>query len=60
MPATEYGDRAITELLRESNAALHDSLRVGLDVEGTLLRVRGRALVREIAAAQPAAEFPDH
>ncbi len=60
MPATEYGDRAITEQLRESNAALHDSLRVGLDVEGTLLRVRGRALVREIAAAQPAGDFPDH
>jgi RNA polymerase sigma-70 factor (ECF subfamily) len=60
MPATEYGDRAITEQLRESNAALHDSLRVGLDVEGALLRVRGRALVREIAAAQPAGEFPAH
>jgi RNA polymerase sigma-70 factor (ECF subfamily) len=60
MPATEYGDRAITALLRESNAALHDSLRVGLDVEGTLLRVRGRALVREIAATQPAEAFPAH
>lgn len=60
MPATEYGDRAITEQLRESNAALHDSLRAGLDVEGTLLRVRSRALVREIAAAQPAEAFPPH
>jgi RNA polymerase sigma-70 factor (ECF subfamily) len=60
MPATEYGDRAITEQLRESNAALHDSLRVGLDVEGTLLRVRSRALVREIAAAQPTGDFPEH
>jgi RNA polymerase sigma-70 factor (ECF subfamily) len=61
MPATEYGDRAITELLRESNTALHDSLRTGLDVEGTLLRVRSRALVREIAAtARPAEEFPTH
>jgi RNA polymerase sigma-70 factor (ECF subfamily) len=60
MPATEYGDRAITEQLRGANAALHDSLRVGLDVEGTLLRVRSRALVREIAAAQPAGEFPPH
>jgi RNA polymerase sigma-70 factor (ECF subfamily) len=60
MPATEYGDPATTELLRESNAALHDSLRVGLDVEGTLLRVRSRALVREIAAAQPPEAFPSH
>lgn len=60
MPATEYGDRATTELLREANTALHDSLRVGLDVEGTLLRVRSRALVREIAASQPLTAFPAH
>jgi RNA polymerase sigma-70 factor (ECF subfamily) len=60
MPATEYGDRAITELLRESNAALHDSLRVGLDVEGTLLRVRSRALVREFSSTKPPEAFPSH
>lgn len=60
MPATEYGDQAVTELLRNSNAALHDTLRAGLDVEGALLRVRSRALVREIAAVQPAEEFPAH
>ena len=61
MAVTDYGDQLITERLRESNAALNDSLRAGLDVEGTLLRVKSRALVREIAAAQPPPEeFPAH
>jgi len=60
MPVTEYGDQAITDLLRRSDAALHDSLRTGLDVEGTLLRVKSRALVREIAAEQPPGDFPSH
>ncbi|MFJ9782629.1 hypothetical protein ACIRSS_23815 [Amycolatopsis sp. NPDC101161] len=53
MPAAEYGDQGITELLWESDAALLDSLRIGLDVEVTLLRVRSWALIREIAEAQP-------
>jgi len=60
MPVTDYGDQAITDLLRGSDAALQGSLRAGLDVEGTLLRVKSRALVREIAAVRPAEEFPSH
>jgi RNA polymerase sigma-70 factor (ECF subfamily) len=53
----EDGDPRFLDRLHNANGAFVDALRVGLDVEDTLSRIKNRALSRELSLAEPDTEI---
>ncbi len=51
----EENDPEFVGSLDNANSAFVDALRVGLDVEDTLSRVKNRAMIRELALVEPGA-----
>ncbi|WP_328701461.1 RNA polymerase sigma factor ShbA [Amycolatopsis pittospori] len=55
----EESDPEFVDRLHDANDAFVDALRVGLDVDDTLARIKNRAMIRDLALVKPGAADPE-